>query len=126
MRIEAFGQRPLAVLRPIVSGQRDETDRAMPCADAPRRLVAVDVGQTDVDEGPVGLGFRDRTDGVLAGGRHADLMALELEEDLEGLAAVLTVLDDEHSRHGATRTGHGRLALSPAPLEAGQDGLDEG
>jgi hypothetical protein len=33
---------------------------------------------------------------------------LELEENLERLAAVCTVLDDEHARHGATGICHAR------------------
>src|SRR5262245_11954450 len=74
VRVEAGLLGARAVLRLAVAGERDELDPASEAVPEPaRHLVAVDVGQPDVDEHDVGRARERRVDPLLARAGLADV-----------------------------------------------------
>src|SRR5437899_5056285 len=108
MGVEARVQARQPVFRLAIAGEGDEDDRLARLASAAptRDLVAVEAGQADVDQGDVGSHGGGDLDARPAVGGLTNVVAFERQLNLEHLASVRIVLDDEDpSRDRGRRRG---------------------
>src|SRR5690606_9947452 len=97
------------LLRP--AGQREQPDAPTvgPGPDAPSDLVAVHLGQADVEQDdvrPEALDGPKRFARAVGGG---DVVAFELEDEVQARSSVAIVVDDEHTPCGPRANGLFRL-----------------
>src|SRR5213083_339486 len=101
VRVEAGISGPLHVVRLTVSGQRDQVGTRRPeRAHAARDLVAVHLGQADVDQRDLGMILAGELERAWPGAGGVDTMAFELEERAQRFTGVLVVFDDEDGAPG--------------------------
>jgi len=117
--VEARIQRTLHGVRLAVARQRDQIGTSRPeRAHAPRDLVAVHLGQADVDQRDLGMMLAGELECAWPGAGGVDTMSFELEERAQRFASVLVVFDDENGapgrRRAEARSGIGfHVSLSP-------------
>src|SRR3989442_15126225 len=133
VRLEACREGLAHVLRPAVAGRRDEPHpgELAARADPARDLEAVDVGQADVAQHDVRAHAHGGAQPVLAVRRGLHGGALDLQHELQHVARVGVVLDDEdrvaleaRARAGGRRARRG-LGPRPRQLDAEARALAE-
>ena len=110
MHVVAGGESALAVLGEAVPRQGDQVEipACRVATDVTRDLVAVELGQTDVDESDIGGELERARHPGGAIDRLVDLVAEQHEELTQHRARVVVVLDDENpppARRGRRRRG---------------------
>jgi hypothetical protein len=92
---------PLVVSIP--AGERDEAGaRALPLANLTRDLVAVHVGQADVEQDDLRALRIDRLEGRMPVVHHPRLVPHRLQQGLKHFGGINVVIDHEHA-HGNCR-----------------------
>ena len=67
---------------------------------APGDLSAVERGKTDVEHDRIGQAALDFVECVDSIVEDANLMAVQLEQDCDGVRHIAVVFDNEYARHG--------------------------
>src|SRR5512135_1166966 len=97
VRVEARGERTRAIVGAAVTAQREQANSfgARRRPHAPRKLVAVDAGKSQVDERRIERRLERLAQAFDAVPRGLDAMAQGLQHRAQRLACILVVLDDE-------------------------------
>ena len=94
----------------LLAAHREHDDRHLaPTADPLDHTHAVYTGQAKVEQDHVGVGVRGEYERLFSGGRQDHVVGARLEVDLERLADLGLVVDDEHSGHLMTASDPERI-----------------